>query len=151
MPTASVSTCRSSTSAVRRTSARKPQRSLAAAALEVLWADTTAGALNKLQRRDMPVLLDLSRGAAALRTARDLRIRRARTLMFAVVDMTRPELTNEAVVSGVADVFARPLGPSRVVNALEREGAQDAKGGRGLQPRPASGMICTACRPRCAT
>ena len=34
------------------------QRALAAAALEVLWADTTAGALNTLQRRDMPVLLD---------------------------------------------------------------------------------------------
>ncbi len=99
----------------------------------MLWADTTAGALSKLQRRDMPVLLDLSRGAAALRTARDLRIRRARTLMFAVVDMERPDLTNEAVVSGVADVFARPLGPSRVVNALEREGAQHR--GRRLQPQ----------------
>jgi hypothetical protein len=50
-------------------------RLLAAAALEVQWADTTAGALSKLQRRDMPVLLDLSRGAAALRTARTYRTR----------------------------------------------------------------------------
>src|SRR6267142_2672998 len=86
------------------------ERLLAAGALEVLWAETTASALNKLQRRDMPVLLDLSRGAAALRTARDLRIRRARTLMFAVVDMRRPDLTNDAVASGCADVFPRPLG-----------------------------------------
>jgi DNA-binding NtrC family response regulator len=108
-------------------------RLLAAAALDVRWADSTASALNQLQRRDMPVLLDLSRGAAALRTARDLRIRRARTLMFAVADMQRPDLTNEAVVSGVADVFARPLGPSRVVNALEREGAQYK--GRRSQPQ----------------
>ena len=108
-------------------------RLLAAAALDVQWADSTAGALTKLQRRDMPVLLDLSRGAAALRTARDLRLRRARTLMFAVADMKRPDLTNEAVVSGVADVFARPLGPSRVVNALEREGAQHK--GRRLRPQ----------------
>jgi DNA-binding NtrC family response regulator len=99
-------------------------RLLAAAALDVLWADSTAGALTKLQHRDMPVLLDLSRGEAALRTARDLRLRRARTLLFAVADLRRPDLTTEAVVSGVADVFARPLGPSRVVNALEREGAQ---------------------------
>jgi len=111
-------------------------RLLAAAALEVLWADSTAGALAKLQRRDMPVLLDLSRGAAAIRTARDLRIRRARTLMFAVADMRRPDLTNEAVVSGVADVFARPLGPSRVVNALEREGAQQ----RGRRLRAQAGV-----------
>ena len=108
-------------------------RLLAAGALDVQWADTTAGALSTLQRRDMPVLLDLSRGAAALRTARDLRNRRARTLMFAVVDMGRPDLTKEAVVSGVADVFARPLGHSRVVNALEREGAQYK--GRRLQPQ----------------
>jgi DNA-binding NtrC family response regulator len=109
------------------------ERLLAAAALEVLWADTTASALSQLQRRNMPVLLDLSRGAAALRTARDLRTRRARTLMFAVVDMGRPDLTKEAVVSGVADVFARPLGPSRVVNALEREQAQH-KGHRVQRP-----------------
>ncbi len=110
-------------------------RLLAAAALDVLWADSTAGALTKLQRRDMPVLLDLSRGAAALRTARDLRLRRARTLMFAVADIERPDLTEEAVVSGVADVFARPLGPSRVLNALEREGAQH----RGRRIRPQAG------------
>lgn len=110
-------------------------RLLAAAALDVLWADSTAGALTKLQRRDMPVLLDLSRGAAALRTARDLRLRRARTLMFAVADMKRPDFTEEAVVSGVADVFARPLGPSRVLNALEREGAQS----RGPRITPQAG------------
>ena len=100
------------------------ERALAAAALKVVWADTTASALTTLQRTDMPVLLDLSRGAAALQTARDLRLRRARTLMFAVVDMKRPHLTSDAVASGCADVFSRPLGPARVVNALEREGAQ---------------------------
>ena len=100
------------------------ERALAAAALKVVWADTTASALTTLQRADMPVLLDLSRGAAALQTARDLRLRRARTLMFAVVDMKRPHLTSDAVASGCADVFSRPLGPARVVNALEREGAQ---------------------------
>src|SRR6185295_6444279 len=111
------------------------ERALAAAALKVVWADTTAGALTTLQRTDMPVLLDLSRGAAALQTARDLRLRRARTLMFAVVDMKRPHLTSDAVASGCADVFSRPLGPARVVNALEREGAQL----RGRRPQPRDG------------
>jgi DNA-binding NtrC family response regulator len=106
-------------------------RLLAAGALEVVWADTRSAALSKLQRRDMPVLLDLARGASALRTARELRTVRARTLIFGVVDARRPELTSEAVVSGFADVFARPLGPSRVVNALEREDAQ--QGERRLQ------------------
>jgi DNA-binding NtrC family response regulator len=109
------------------------ERLLAAAALEVVWADTTSSALSKLQRRDMPVLVDLSRGVSVLRTAHELRTRRARTLMFAVVDIRRPDLTNEAVVSGFADVFARPLGPSRVVNALEREAARHE--GRHLQPQ----------------
>jgi DNA-binding NtrC family response regulator len=109
------------------------ERALAAAALKVVWADTTASALTTLERTDMPVLLDLSRGAAALRTARDLRLRRARTLMFAVVDMRRPHLTSDAVASGCADVFSRPLGPARVINALEREGAQ--RKGRRLVPR----------------
>lgn len=108
-------------------------RLLAAGALEVVWADTASGALNKLQRRDMPVLLDLSRGFSVLRTARELRTRRARTLMFAVADMSRPELTTEAVLSGFADVFPRPLGPSRVVNAIEREGPWN--GGRRRSPQ----------------
>src|SRR5712691_2496693 len=40
---------------------------LASADLSVVWADNSAGAVAELQRKtDMPVLLDLSRGAAAL-------------------------------------------------------------------------------------
>ena len=41
--------------------------------------------------------------------------------MFAVVDSRRPDLTIEAVLAGMADVFARPLGGRRVANAIERE------------------------------
>jgi DNA-binding NtrC family response regulator len=40
------------------------------------------------------------------------------------------------VASGCADVFSRPLGPARLVNALEREGAQ--RRGRRLVPRDQS-------------
>ena len=69
----------------------------------------------------MPVLLDLSRGAAVLETARELRTHLASTPMFAVVDSRRPDLTTEAVLAGVADVFARPLAGRRVANAIERE------------------------------
>src|SRR5262245_37500617 len=69
----------------------------------------------------MPVLLDLARGTAALQLARDLRSERSSTLMFAVVDARRPDLTTEAVLAGMADVFARPLGGRRVADAIERE------------------------------
>jgi DNA-binding NtrC family response regulator len=41
--------------------------------------------------------------------------------MFAVVDARRPDLTTEAVLAGMADVFARPLGGRRVANAIDRE------------------------------
>ena len=97
----------------------------------MVWADNVAYALNELQRRDMPVLLDLSRGAAALQVARELRSERAATLMFAVVDPRRPDLTTEAVLAGIADVFARPLGARRVANAIDREiGYETRKTGR---------------------
>jgi two-component system, NtrC family, nitrogen regulation response regulator NtrX len=97
------------------------EQALAAASLLVVWADNVVSALTELQRRDVPVLLDLSRGAAALQNARELRSQRAATLMFAVVDAKRPDLTTEAVLAGMADVFARPLGGRRVANAIERE------------------------------
>ena len=93
------------------------------------WSGPTTPryALNELQRRNMPVLLDLSRGAAALQIAREIRTQRAATLMFAVVDARRPDLTTEAVLAGMADVFARPLGGRRVANAIERELKYEAR------------------------
>src|SRR3954447_11790374 len=97
------------------------EKLLAAADVTVVWAESMAYVVHELQRRDMPVLLDLSRGAAALQIARDLRTKRASTLMFAVVDSRRPDLTTEAVLAGIADVFARPLGGRRVANAIDRE------------------------------
>jgi DNA-binding NtrC family response regulator len=107
------------------------EKILATASVSVVWADNVAYALNELQRRDMPVLLDLSRGAAALQVARELRNERAATLMFAVVDPRRPDLTTEAVLAGIADVFARPLAARRVANAIDREvGYETRKSGR---------------------
>jgi len=100
------------------------ERALGAVDVSVVWADTAANALAELGRhgdKDMPVLLDLSRGAAILQIARELRTQRAALLMFAVVDARRPDLTTEAVLAGMADVFARPLGGRRVANAIERE------------------------------
>ena len=61
------------------------ERLLGAANVSVIWADNVAYALSELQRKDVPVLLDLSRGAAALQHAREIRNHRASTLMFAVV------------------------------------------------------------------
>ena len=97
------------------------ERLLAPAGLSVIWADNAASALGELRRHNMPVLVDLSCGAAALQIARALRTRRASTLVFAVADSQRPELTTEAVIEGIADVFARPFSGCRVANAIARE------------------------------
>ena len=105
------------------------QEALAAAELAVVWADSTAAALNELERRDMPVLVDLSKGAAALQTAREIRNQRPSALMFAVVDPRRPDLTTEAVLAGMADVFARPLGGRRVAHAIARERRYESRPG----------------------
>ena len=112
---------------VERTEA---ERTLAAAGVSVVFADNVALALTDIQRRDMPVLLDLSRGATALQHARELRAQRPSALIFAVVDGRRPELTTEAVLAGVADVFARPLGGRRVASAIDRELAPHNGNGR---------------------
>lgn len=106
---------------------REAEKLLAAASLSVIWADTVTTALTELQRQDAPVLLDLSRGAAALQSGRELRNQRASTLMFAVVDGRRPDLTTEAVLAGIADVFARPLGGRRVASAIDRERRYEAR------------------------
>src|SRR5476649_1028181 len=110
------------------------EKQLGAVDVAVVWAENASLALTELQRRDMPVLLDLSRGAAALQVAREIRTQRASTLMFAVVDLRRPDLTTEAVLAGMADVFARPLGGRRVANAIERERQYEARdaGGNGV-------------------
>ena len=103
------------------TERQETEQALSAASVAVVWADTVVSALKELERREMPVLVDLSRGAAALQLARELRTQRASTLMFAVVDPRRPDLTTEAILAGMADVFARPLGGRRVANAIDRE------------------------------
>src|SRR4051812_43539761 len=49
------------------------EKQLGAAGVSALWGDTAAFALNELQQRNVPVLLDLSRGAAALQIAGEIR------------------------------------------------------------------------------
>lgn len=116
------------------------EKLLGAANVTVTWAENTSYALSELQRRERPVLLDLSRGAAALQVARDIRNQRPSTLLFAVVDARRPDLTTEAVLAGMADVFARPLGGRRVANAIDRELAYESRhgGGNGHHRAPAA-------------
>ena len=97
------------------------EKLLAVADMSIVWAENASSALHELQRCDMPVLIDLSRGAAALQVARDLRTQRPAVLLFAVVDDRRPDLTAEAVLTGVADVFARPPAARRLASAIERE------------------------------
>ena len=97
------------------------QQALASVDLAVVWADSAAAAANELRRHEIPVILDLSRGSSALQLARDLRSDHPDALIFAVVDSRRPDLTTEAILTGVADVFARPPGPRRIALAIERE------------------------------
>jgi hypothetical protein len=98
---------------------------LLAAAFDVLWTDTTAGALSKLHRRDMRFcsIAARRRGARTARPAHPARthadVRRRRH--------EAAELTKEAVVSGVADVFARPLA-RRAWSTLERKARARRRG-----------------------
>src|SRR6266849_8477067 len=100
------------------------EKALAAGSLSIIWADSVASAIGELHRRDMPVLVDLMSGPAVLRSVREIKNLRASTLMFAVVDARRPELTIEAVLAGMADVFARPLSARRVASAIACERQQ---------------------------
>ena len=102
------------------------EKVLATGNVSVVWADDAGHVLGELQRREMPVLLDLSRGPAAMREARQLRAQRPGMLMFAVVDSRRPELTTEAVLTGVADVFARPPAAHRLATAIDRTWHDDS-------------------------
>jgi DNA-binding NtrC family response regulator len=103
------------------------EKILAGADMSIVFADNAGYALNELQRCEMPVLIDLSRGAAALQVARDLRTHRPGVLLFAVVDDRRPDLTTEAVLTGVADVFARPPAARRLASAIEREKSYESR------------------------
>jgi two-component system nitrogen regulation response regulator NtrX len=94
---------------------------LAAAGLSVFWAASASDVLGRPHASLGPILIDLSQGAIALHNFRELRAERATTLAFAVVDASRPDLTTEAILAGVADVFARPLDGFHVLRAIERE------------------------------
>jgi DNA-binding NtrC family response regulator len=109
------------------TERQETERTLAAAQLSVAWADTVPDAIAELARREMPVLVDLTRGAGALQTTRELKSQRPSTLIFAIVDSRRPDLTIEAVLAGIADLFARPLAGRRVANAIDRELGYEAR------------------------
>jgi two-component system nitrogen regulation response regulator NtrX len=95
--------------------------------LSVAWADDLVQTRQELDRREMPVVVDLLRGAGALQIARDIRKQRPAVLLFVVVDDKRPDLVAEAVLTGIADVFSRPLSPRRVAASIERETAYESR------------------------
>jgi DNA-binding NtrC family response regulator len=102
--------------------AERPEvaRSLEGAGLSVQWAESVSDTALKLDRTNLPVVVDLSRGAA-IHHIREIHATRPRVLIFAVVDPPRPDLTIEAVLAGVADVFTKPLEGDRVARAIDRE------------------------------
>jgi DNA-binding NtrC family response regulator len=100
---------------------------------QVVWASSFAVALAELQRRDMPVLIDCSRGAAAFQIVRELRVQRPTATLFGVADPSRPDLVTEAVLAGVADVLPSPISGHRVDNSIMRE-----RGGPSADAAPGS-------------
>src|SRR4051812_450432 len=122
------------------------EKSLATADLSVVWADDVSSALAELQQRDLPVLLDLSDGTATLKAAQQIRVQRPGALLFAVADMRRPDMTTEAVLTGIADVFARPMRGCHVAAAIARERRYTAtRAGRPLpapEPSHSANLYC---------
>ena len=94
---------------------------LASGKIHVVWIESSSQAALELSRRNMPVVLDLARGGAALQVAREVRTQHPSAILFAIADYARPELTTEAVLIGVADVFGRPPAPRRIARAVDRE------------------------------
>jgi DNA-binding NtrC family response regulator len=99
------------------------EKQLATVRIGVVWADSSPAALAELQRRDLPVVADFSRGGAILEPLRELRAKHPAMLLVAVVDPSRPDFTNEAVLAGAADVLTPPLDPRRLLRILDRERA----------------------------
>ena len=96
------------------------EKRFASSKLTVVWIDSLSQAVDELRRRERPVVVDLSR-AGTLQFVRDLRAQRPATVMFAIVDSGRPDLATEAVLVGLNEVFVRPIGGRRIINAINRE------------------------------
>ncbi len=99
------------------------EKQLAALRISVVWVDSSQAALAELQRRDLPVLADFSRGGAILEPLRELRAKHPAMLLVALVDPARPDVASEAVLAGAADLLTPPLDVRRLVRTLERERA----------------------------
>src|SRR5712691_6543260 len=96
------------------------EKRFASSKLTVVWIDSPPQAVDDLRRRERPVVVDLSR-AGTLQFVRDLRAQRPATVMFAIVDSGRADLATEAVLVGLNEVFVRPIGGRRIINAINRE------------------------------
>ena len=96
------------------------EKRFASSKLTVVWIDSLPQAVDELRRRERPVVVDLSR-AGTLQFVRDLRAQRPASVMFAIVDSGRPDLATEAVLAGLNEVFVRPIGGRRIINAINRE------------------------------
>jgi DNA-binding NtrC family response regulator len=99
------------------------EKQLAALRVTVVWADSSLGALAELQRRDLAVLADFSRGGAILEPLRELRAKHPAMLLVAIVDHSRSDFASDAVLAGAADVLTPPVDAHRLVRTLERERA----------------------------
>jgi DNA-binding NtrC family response regulator len=99
------------------------EKQLAALRVNVAWADSSLAALAELQRRDLPVLADFSRGGAILEPLRELRAKHPAMLLLAIVDHSRPDFASDAVLAGAADVLTPPVDARRLMRTLERERA----------------------------
>lgn len=113
---------------------RDVEANLAAAGVRMVWTESLADVGRFMADGTPPVMVDLARGVMTLHAVRELRTDEVAPALFAVVDRSRPDLTTEAVIAGVADVFTHPLDAQMVVRALSREAALQAAIASGTQP-----------------
>ena len=116
------------------------EKRFASSRLTVVWIDSLSQAVDELRRRERPVVVDLSR-AGTLQFVRDLRAQRPATVMFAIVDSGRPDLSTEAVLVGLNEVFVRPIGGRRIINAINRE-LESAQPGTSDADAPSDELYC---------
>ncbi|PYR23620.1 MAG: hypothetical protein DMF95_09430 [Acidobacteria bacterium] len=123
------------------------EKRFASSKLTVVWIDSLPQAVDELRRRERPVVVDLSR-AGTLQFVRDLRAQRPASVMFAIVDSGRPDLATEAVLAGLNEVFVRPIGGRRIINAINRELETAQPGTADSSSAPSDELYCQSAAMR---
>ena len=104
------------------------EKILAGAGMSIVWADNGNTRAQRVAAvRDAGARRSVARRGRAAGGARPPRPAARLSCCSRWSTIKRPDLTAEAVLTGVADVFARPPAARRLVNALEREKSYESR------------------------